>query len=212
MNIEIISLTPRGDDGVAVTFVVSQNSNEDLETFVISQGRFRQLRLVPGATNTDVYDEVCYYDKLFSACKTAKNALAYGDRSRKSLVGKLRMKGVEPEIAEEAVAELEAKGYLNDTATATREAERAARKLWGKRRISAALFEKGYDEEVVRKAIYALEDSEVDFVENCAELILKKYDGIPQDPKEKSKLFAAMTRYGYTSSEINSAIDKIKEA
>ena len=40
----------------------------------------------------------------------------------------------------EAVAELEAKGYLNDTATATREAERAARKLWGKRRISASLF------------------------------------------------------------------------
>lgn len=212
MNIEIISLTPRGEDGVAVTFVVSQDSNEDFETFVISQGRFRQLKLSLGTANTDVYDEVCYYDKLFSACKIAKNALAYGDRSRKSLVNKLRMKGIEPEIAEEAVAELEAKGYLNDTAAATREAERAARKLWGKRRISAALFEKGYGEDVVRKAIYALEDSEVDFVENCAELILKKYDGIPQDPKEKSKLFAAMTRYGYTSSEINSAIAKIKEA
>ena len=212
MNIKIISLTPRGEDCVAVTFLVSQGENEDFETFVISRGRFRQMKLSTGEATAGIYDEVSYYDKLHSACKTAMNLLAYGDRSRKKLVSKLRTKGIQSDIAEEAADELEARGYLNDTANATREAERAVRKLWGKRRISASLYEKGYGEASVRKAIYALEDSEIDFVENCAKLISEKYDLIPTDPKEKAKLFSAMTRYGYTSSEINSAIDKIKEA
>lgn len=211
MNVTIISLTPRGEDCIAVTFLLSQDKNEDFETFLISRARYSQLKLFVGAASTDVYDEVCYYAKLYEACVLAKNYLAYGDCSRKKLAMKLRGKGTDADIAEEAVSELEAKGYINDDSNAAREAERCARKLWGRRRILAALYEKGYEEEASKKAIYALEDAETDFVENCRELICKKYDSLPTDPKGKAKLFASMTRYGYSSSEINSAIGKIKE-
>ena len=211
MNVTIISLTERSDDCVAVTFLLSQGEHEDFETFLVSRARFSQLKLSVGEASADIYDEVSYYGKLYEACKQAMNFLAYGDCSRRKLISKLRGKGVEPEIAEEAVSELETKGYINDIANAAREAERCARKLWGRRRISAALYEKGYGEEASRKAIFALEDAGIDFTENCAELISKRYKGLPKDPKEKAKLFASMTRYGYSASEINSAIDKIKE-
>ena len=211
MDVTIISLTERSDDCVAVTFLLSQGEHEDFETFLVSRARSFQLKLSVGATSTDIYDEVSYYGKLYEACKQAMNFLAYGDNSRKKLIAKLRGKGIEPEIAEEAAAELEGKGYINDIANAAREAERCVRKLWGRRRISAALYEKGYGEEASRKAIFALEDAGVDFTENCAELIRKRYGDLPTDPQEKAKLFASMTRYGYSASEINSAIDKIKE-
>ena len=211
MNVNIISLTQRGDDCVAVTFLLSHGEHEDFETFLVSRARFSQLKLSVGEASTDIYDEVSYYGKLYEACKQAMSFLAYGDCSRRKLIAKLRGKGIEPEIAEEAVSELESKGYINDIVNAAREAERCARKLWGKRRITAALYEKGYEEEASRRAIFALEDAGVDFTENCAELICKRYDDLPADPKEKAKLFASMTRYGYSSSEINSAIYKIKE-
>ena len=120
------------------------------------------------------------------------------------------MKGISADIAEEAVSEIEKKGYLDDAASAAREAERCVAKKWGARRISAALYQKGYDGEAVKQALYALEDSGVDFAENCAELIRTRYDELPDDPNEKRKLYASMMRYGYSSSEINSAMDILK--
>ena len=210
MTVEITSFRAKGDDEIAVTFKTSEGDNVCFDTFVISNGRFVSMRLTKGLSSSDVYDSVAHYEKVHSACKRALLALSYGICSRKKLISKLRMKGISSDIAEEAVAEIERKGYLDDAASAAREAERCVAKKWGARRISAALYQKGYDGEAVKRALYALEDSGVDFAENCAELIRAKWGELPDDPNERGKLYASMMRYGYSSSEINSAMDILK--
>ena len=116
---------------------------------------------------------------------------------------KLRSKGFSPDTAAEAAAYLVALGYINERKDAEREAERCVAKLWGRRRIAAALYEKGYSEGAVRGAMELLD--RVDFDEQCSALIRKKFGGVPDEPRERQKLFAALVRYGYSPSEIKNA-------
>ena len=51
--------------------------------------------------------------------------------------------------------------------------------------------------------------SEIDFEELCAEHIEKKYGEVPTDRRELEKMYAALSRYGYSGSEIRSAIKKM---
>ena len=211
MTVTLTSFHGRGEDEIAVTFRLSDGENSSFDTFVISAASFAEMKLSVGESSRRVYEEVSECGKVHSARKLAVSALGYGAYSRKALVRKLRVKGVEPAIAEEAVERLESSGYIDDLANAEREAERCVAKKWGARRISAALYQKGYGEEAVRKALYALEDSGVDFSENCAEIIESRYGEVPSAPDARRKLYAAMIRYGYSPSEINSAIEKLND-
>ena len=58
----------------------------------------------------------------------------------------------------------------------------------------------------VKEAILLLIDAEVDFDENCFELLQKKYAPLPKDKKERQKIVASMMRYGYTLSQIKYAM------
>ena len=213
MLVSITSVRSRGDGEVAVTFKISEGENSSFDTFLVSVSAVRELKLAVGDSTREMYDEVAYRDKIYSACKKSAYILGYGACSKKKLIQKLRTKGVEQEIAEEAAEEMAKRGYLDDLASAEREAERAAAKKWGARRIYAALYQKGYDEEAIKSAIYALEDAGVDFVANCADLIRSRYGELPMhtSPDERRKLYAALSRYGYSSSEINSAIEMLNE-
>ncbi len=211
MLVSITSVRARGDGEVAVTFKLSDGDNSSFDTFLISVSTVRELKLAVGDSSREMYDEISYRDKIYSACKKSAYILGYGACSQKKLIQKLRTKGVEQEIAEEAAEEMCRRGYLDDLASAEREAERAVAKKWGARRIYAALYQKGYGEEAIKSAIYALEDAGVDFAANCAELIRSRYGELPTSPDERRKLYAALSRYGYSSSEINSAMEMLKE-
>ena len=51
----------------------------------------------------------------------------------------------------------------------------------------------------------------MDFEENCKKLVRKKYSGAELGREGQSKLYAALSRYGYSSSEIKSALLDLKE-
>ena len=51
--------------------------------------------------------------------------------------------------------------------------------------------------------------AEVDFVSNCKTLIQKHYGAIPGEVGEQRKMFASLTRYGYSLSEIKAALQLI---
>jgi SOS response regulatory protein OraA/RecX len=72
--------------------------------------------------------------------------------------------------------------------------------------IGAFLPISHYDEAHVKD----LADAGVDFAANCAELIRSRYGELPTSPDERRKLYAALSRYGYSSSEINSAMEMLK--
>ena len=46
----------------------------------------------------------------------------------------------------------------------------------------------------------------MDFSLNCSKLIKKKYLPLPKDKKEMQKIIAALMRYGYSMSQIKSAV------
>ena len=107
-----------------------------------------------------------------------------------------------------AIERLEANGILCESDFALREGEICLQKLWGPERIRASLKEKGYADESISAVFFAFEDNGIDFDENCALLVEKKYPRVPTDKKELQRAIAALMRYGYSLSQIKRAFGK----
>jgi SOS response regulatory protein OraA/RecX len=209
MTLEILSLAARSEGEIAVTFEIRSGEHTQKETFVVSSRLVADLRLRTGACDTDCYDAVCRGSEVGAAVKKGLYLLGYGSCSERTLERKLVSKGFSREIAREAVAELESRGYLNEDADALREAEKCVAKRWGQRRIAAALKEKGFAQESIQHALYALEDAGVDYVELCAERIQNKVGESPCDADERRRLIASLQRYGFSLSEIQEAFRRM---
>ena len=194
---------------INVTFLIQSEDGENSQrqSLLISSKQYLVLGISKGECSAELFDEAERSAEIWSAVKKGMSVLGYGACSKKALRAKLTGKGFSKDVAAEAVDELEAMGLLNEKGDAHREAQRSACKLWGKKRIVAGLYEKGYSPEAVRFALLALEDEETDFVLNCRSLIRKKYGTLPNDPVERKKAISSLLRYGYSLSEIKEAGD-----
>lgn len=211
MTVAIVSLSARGESGIAVCFELSDGEHRQRETFTVDSRAVADLSLKVGICDRELFDKVSYESLVYNAVKRGANILGYGACSEKMLVRKLGSKGIKPEIAKKAAEELVRRGYMNPQADAAREAQKCALKLWGRKRIAAELFHKGYSDENVRSALYSLEDEGVDFDDLCAERIRNSVDEIPTDPAKRQKLIASLQRYGFSSSEIKEGLKKAFE-
>ncbi len=211
MTVSVLSVSARGNDEISVTFEIKEGDMSQKECFLLSARLFADLRITVGECGRDCFDATSEAAELYRATKKGLSILSYGASSQKALQRKLMMKGFSKDIAARAVKELAAEGYINEESDALREAERSAAKLWGKKRIAAHLYEKGFSDKAVKSAIYGIEDSGVDFTELCAERIRRTSDGIPEDQRERQKLIASLIRYGFSMSEIKVAFEIISE-
>ncbi len=209
MTVAVLSVSARQGDGIAVAFEIRDGEKLQKECFIISAAAFADMGLCVGECDRDRFDAVCEAAELYSAKKRGLNILGYGACSETGLCRKLVSKGISKETAKKAVAELAAEGYINADADAHREAEKCVAKLWGRKRIAVTLRQKGYSDESVRSALYALEDSGVDFAELCGERLSRTVSELPSDPKEKQKIIASLMRYGFSITEIKEAMKKI---
>ena len=207
MTVTLLSLADRGGEEISVSFELTSGEHRQKESFLLSTAQVADLRLRVGVCDRTCYDNVAYAARLHAAEKRALQILSYGNCSEKMLCRKLVMKGVDREIAEETVASLCERGLLDASASAVREVEKGIVKLWGRRRIAAALYEKGYSDRTVKDAMRVL--SEVDEVALCAARIEKQAGEIPTDPTERKKLIASLERYGFSSSQIREAFSKL---
>ena len=138
------------------------------------------------------------------ALNTALNILGFADNTEKKLREKLARKGHGPEAIDYACDYVKRIGALNDKRFIEREATRIAeQKLYGRRRIAQELYAKGFS----REDILSLDFGEVDFPALCARRIVKTRARFT-DPR---KLYAALVRYGYTSSDIREAQALVRE-
>ena len=206
MEINVISVSAGADGGIVVSFELQEGEKRSVDRFLISLGAYTELSICVGRSSCEIYEAVAERAKLYGAYKHGSYLLGFSSCSNRMLYRKLVMKGFEPEISRMAVNKLEADGLLDEKASAFREAEKCVAKLWGETRIRAHLVEKGYREDAVEEAILLLIDAEVDFDENCFELLQKKYAPLPKDKKERQKIVASMMRYGYTLSQIKYAM------
>lgn len=207
MEIYITSVSAGATGEIFVTFEMRDGDMRDTSKFLISDAAYIELSLSKGQSSSSVYDAVEREAQIYAAYKKALYMLGFSSSSRSALRKKLIAKGYESEFLDIALDRLEANGLLCEADSALREGEKCLSKLWGAERIRAHLKEKGYSEESVNSVFFAFEDMEVDFDENCAALLEKKYSRIPTDKKEMQKLIASLMRYGYTFSQIKCALN-----
>lgn len=208
MTLRIISLSAmNAGEEIKVTLEAISDSGENSsrESYIISSKQYLCLGLSKGECSPELYDEIARLSEIWQAVKRGTALLGYGACSEKALRVKLISKGFDKYVAEDAAAELVTMGLMCPAEDALREAQKLVAKLWGKKRIVAALYEKGYSPESVAYAMSSLEASGVDYVENCQRLISKRYGEMPDDPNEWRKACAALQRYGYSLSEIKDA-------
>ena len=202
-----------GGEEIEVSFHLADEvgEHECKESFIISAEQYLTIGISKGDSDERTYDEISYAATVWSAVKRGMSVLSYGACSQKALRAKLCAKGIDKEIAAEAAERLVAMGLVRESEDASRAAEKMAARLWGKRRISAALYEKGYSAEAVKDALCYLEDMEIDFAENCRGLIESKYPCAVGDREKEQKMIAALMRYGYSMSEIKDAMSLFRE-
>ncbi len=210
MIIEIKTFSSLGNGNVVEIAVhVTQGENTEKKYFKVLSSDFVSMRLSKGEINPELCDELERADRRCDAYLRAINILSFGANTARTLLIKLRRRGIDETSAKEAVEMLCDRGYLNEEEDLVREIERCIRKKWGKGRIMAHLHAKGYDEEGVSQAEETL--SEVDFGEKCLELLCDKCDEIPRELKERQRLIASLSRYGYSMSEIKYAFSRFNE-
>ena len=163
--------------------------------------------LKPGARGVFTHQEA---DELVSAalvfaCETmAMQYLARAEQCRRSLSQKLYKKGCSMAAVEEALDYLEEKDYLSDRRFAgawlrTRYIDHAE----GRRRLSAELANRGIKTDVAKSALdeYFGEHSELDL---CRRAFTKFAKLNPR--ADGQKIYAALTRYGFSPSMIKKTI------
>ncbi len=221
----VLSVKPSGEgDVVAVVLILPSDAgasgagasdapasgtpaSEKVRLYLLVE-QYADLRPREGSISPEDAEALLEAGRFCAAVKRGMRLLQYGDQSARRLAYKLTAKGIDRETADAAAAYLAQKGYIHEDDTARLRAEQGVRKLWGPRRIREDLRANGFAPDAVAEAMESV--SEVDFEENCATVIRKKYHGVPEDRTERQKLFAALARLGYDADVIREAMRRVE--
>lgn len=162
-----------------------------------------------GEISPEDYDFFCREAEFCEAVGIGMRSLGAGLESRARLLQKLRVRGVAPEVARAAAEELARRGFLDEIGGAVREAERGMAKYWGDRRILADIRAKGYPPAACRAAQKHLAGE--DRVARLAALLRRRHIARPREEREAAKLFAALSRYGYSAEDIRRALETMEK-
>lgn len=209
MKIAITALEGRrGGDEVALTVKICNNEHIEERMLLVASRMLFEIGNIAGGNlpyelTYEQFDELEYDSKLWEAVKKALDILAYGDNSKKRLSDKLRQRGFEREISEEAAEYVEKMGLVDERRQLSHLVEQLIAKGYGPSRIKQELIKKGISSDIISDE---LDDilSEVDFDLLLEKLIRKKVDlslidGSLCGRKYREKVIASMFRYGYSS-------------
>ncbi|MBE6653940.1 MAG: hypothetical protein E7608_00625 [Ruminococcaceae bacterium] len=215
MNILLYAVNPiSGGEETELCFELSDGEHIEKKKLIITAEMFFELgfpHFPCGKVEISCgkLDEIEYLAEKTAAIKRGLYILSFADNTKKSLVRKLIMKGFSKEIAADAADHLEKTGYINETEAAkTLSHDMAQKKLYGPRRISAALYEKGFSRNAVESAMKELDE---DFHIICGKRI-EAMGGkeIFADKAKKQKAVASLMRYGFSYDDIREGLRLLK--
>ena len=198
----------RGDSTYLVSVEVSNGEESEIVEFVLLDELFEPLNIDVGDEIDNELATLDHYSTVTAAYSSACLSFAYVQSPIKALYRKLIVKGFSKEASREAIDIVESRGFVDEENIAIRRAELMVEKLWGRSRILKKLYEEGFPASVIEGVAYELES--VDFAVNCRRVIEKKYHFIPDDRKERDKMYASLIRLGYSGADIRAAISKIE--
>ena len=204
----ITAIAPSGSEKVTVRVTVANPSGSENVEFLILKVHAERLELVVGNIEEEILPELEYYAEVARAYSSACSSFAFSPSPLKALLKKLVQKGIHRDVATDAIEVLKNSGAINENEMATRRAQLLGEKLWGRSRILAKLREDGFEDGAISEAMMALD--EVDFAANCASLIRKKFGEIPSERQELDKMYASLSRLGFSSTDIRSAMQLLK--
>ena len=214
MKISLYKVNPiSGGEETELYVELSSGEHFERNKFTVSAEMFFELGFSVNfggekELSREKYEEITALAERHAAVKRGLSILSFGDNTKKGLAGKLRTKGFSRTAAEEAAEYLASAGYINEAESAKLLArDMAEKKLYGAKRIAAALFEKGFSREAINAAA---DEVELDFAEICRKRIEKMGGRELFSAKEtKQKALAALMRYGFSYDDIKEAL-KIK--
>lgn len=207
-KIEIISLWRNSDGDVSVKILVENPSGRETVEFILLERIYAEMCLEKGEIDGDVLEDIESGAELSRAYRSACASFAYAPSSLRALKRKLYSKGFSRDACDGAIAMLESDGFVREDEIAARKAQICAGKLWGRSKILSKLREDGFSDVAIEEANAALE--EYDFDANCCTVIRKKYGSIPDDRREIERMYACLSRQGYSSAEIHKAVRLIR--
>ena len=192
-------LSVRKGRTVPVLLFALSEGQEEPKRYGLSEEEYRALGspTVGSLLTEEEQDALLTYDERHRAHAAALRILEFSDNNSRQLMRKLTLRGFSREAAERATAEMVERGYIREGDQLRRAVLVAARKLWGPRRIVAALAAKGFDKQEVEETVEALvTEGELDFSASRRRLLEKA--GKDTDP---ARLRAMLYRYGYGGEE-----------
>lgn len=145
------------------------------------------------------------------AIDLAYKAVARRDLTVAELRARLERKHVPPEAIDDAVAELEETGFLNDARYARQFAEdKRELEQWGTDRIAQDLRRRGIAPQLIDAAVATHDrDSEL---RTALLLLRERYPKAPRDDRERDRAWQMLVRRGYSPDLSYDAIRKWERA
>ncbi|MBR3686332.1 MAG: RecX family transcriptional regulator [Clostridia bacterium] len=205
----LLSAKPSGDERVILTISVSNPSGSEETEMVLLTEHFREMNLSVGMLDAEAMPELEYWSEVARAYFSACSSFAYTPSSLSTLRKKLIQKGFSKDVASDAIASVKSRGFVDEGQIALRRAQLCVDKKWGRSRVLMKLREEGFDEDSLGEARKFL--ATVNFAENCAALIKRKFGNIPDDRHERELMCASLSRMGYSAADIRAAHEIVRK-
>jgi regulatory protein len=145
-------------------------------------------------------------ERLQHALDVACRYLGHRDRTVAEVRRRLEAEQVQPTVPEEAVAELERQGYLDDARYAKRFAEdRRTIDAWGVERIERRLLAVGVEPALIAAAIDERDTGEE--LEAALAVLRRRFQRAPSDDRGRERALGMLVRKGY---ELELAYDAVR--
>ena len=204
MRIRINSKKPVHEGmGMCIRLTLESDAGERAEadiTILLDDFLVLAEHIKEGEISEEFFSVLEEKGRIYAAYSYGMYLLGFGECPRKKLVSKLARKGHDRESAETAADMLVRAGYIDEYDLVHSAMLHACRdKCYGRRRIIAELYEKGFEREVIQQA-FRLFECELDYDEARRKLLRMKFGSEtpePKDIKEKQKIMNTLYRYGH---------------
>jgi len=145
-------------------------------------------------------------ERLQHALDVAYRYLGHRDRTVAEVRRRLEAEQVQPAVLEEALAELEHQGYLDDARYAKRFAEdRRTIDAWGAERIERRLIAVGVEPALIAAALDERDAGEE--LEAALAVLRRRFQRAPSDDRSRERALGMLVRKGY---ELELAYDAVR--
>jgi regulatory protein len=135
-------------------------------------------------------------ERLEHALDVAYRYLGHRDRTVAEMRRRLEAEGVQPAVLDEAMAELERRGYLDDARYARRFAEdRRIIDAWGAERIERRLLAVGVDPALISVALD--ERGAGEELDAALAVLRRRFPRAPSDDRGRERALGVLVRKGY---------------